>query len=69
MQVAQVASHTLGQLLGAPLPLDTFRFADTNSLVVPNMGMTGGSTTSGAWCAWPPSSFPRALVRLSLAVA
>jgi indole-3-acetaldehyde oxidase len=49
-KVIQTASYALGQLLGQPVPMDMIRTMDTNSTIVPNMGMTGGSTTSEAAC-------------------
>jgi indole-3-acetaldehyde oxidase len=49
-KVIQTASHALGQLLGTEVPMNKIRTMDTNSSVVPNMAMTGGSTTSEAAC-------------------
>ena len=58
-KVAQVASHELGKLLGRPVPMGAIRFSDTNSHIVPNMGMTGGSTTSGMRrCSPQPTALP-----------
>jgi xanthine dehydrogenase molybdopterin-binding subunit B/xanthine dehydrogenase iron-sulfur cluster and FAD-binding subunit A len=53
-KVIQACAMALGKVVGdgsAALPLELIRAGDTNTGVVPNMSMTGGSTTSEAACA------------------
>ena len=62
VKVLQMASHTLGTLLGkGPYPMDRISIADHRTSAVPNSDMTGGSTTSEA-CAGAVQDACRILV-------
>eukprot|EP00658_Telonema_sp_P-2_P030507 TRINITY_DN23012_c0_g1_i2.p1 TRINITY_DN23012_c0_g1~~TRINITY_DN23012_c0_g1_i2.p1 ORF type:complete len:1326 (-),score=305.56 TRINITY_DN23012_c0_g1_i2:8-3985(-) len=45
-KVIQVAAYTLGKIAGGPVPMKLIRNADTNTLNIPKIGMTGGSVGS-----------------------
>ena len=49
-KVLAVASFELGKVVGSPVPMSLLRAADTDTAVVPNMKMTGGSTSSEESC-------------------
>jgi len=50
IKVAQMASYSLGKLLGEPVDLKLIKFADTDTHVIPNMAFTGASTGSEGAC-------------------